>query len=317
MLYKTHKKFAQLFGVVGLTTAFSSALMPTFNWGYSISDNILVGTLIIMGYSAATFGGEFPDIDSPTSVPARRYPTIRRIFNAFGVKHRGKFSHDYISLAILFGTILAGAMVAFNMFWNSWVVMFPIALYILHFYGREVGNELAFHLVKDKKKRKQARTFFNLISMAILGVIFVIMGWFPISSNPSTLLQASSALKPITYVTIVFAWVGAYSHLFADMLTNEGVYLFWRRLSPAKWVMALNKVPFLLPLIITGFSWIVGGIVGAVLGFIMGLFLQYMVAKTDLKTGSKYEQIVRRVVKILLIPTTIILIYTAFGGVLS
>lgn len=315
MLYKTHKKFAQLFGVVGLTTAFSSALMPTFDWGYSFSDNILVGTLIIMGYSAATFGGEFPDIDSHTSVPARRYPTIRRVFNAFGVKHRGKFSHDYVSLAIFFGLILGGAMLAFNLFWDRWAVMFPIGLYILHFYGREIGNELVFHFIRDGDKRKRMRRVVNLICMAVVGLLFIIMGWFPITSNPATLLQATSALKPITYVTIVFAWVGAYSHLFADMLTNEGVYIFWTRLSPAKWVMAINKVPFLLPLIITGIAWVLGGIIVGIIGFILGLFLQYMVTKTDLKTGSPYEKLVRRFVKLLLIPTTAVLIYTAFGGV--
>ena len=315
MLYKTHKKFAQLFGVAGLATAFSSSLIPTFNWSYSMSDNILVGALIVFGYSAATFGGEFPDIDSPTSVPARRYPMLRRIFNAFGVKHRGKFSHSFASLAILFGLILTGAMVAFNYFWSSWLVMLPIALYICYFYGREVGNEVAYFMVKDKNRQKGARRVFSLISAVAMVVIFSVMGWFPVTSNPATLLQATSALKPITYVTIIFAWVGAYSHLFADMLTNEGVYVFYTKISPAKWVMRLNKVPFLIPILLTGLFWFIGGILGGILGVVLGLFLQYMVTKTDLKTGSKYEKLVRRIVKILLIPTTILLIFTAFGGV--
>lgn len=317
MLYKTHLKFAQLFGVAGLTTAFSSALMPTFDWGYSMSDNILVGTLIVMGYSASTFGGEFPDIDSATSVPARRYPTLRKIFTLFGVNHRGKFSHDYISLAILFGSLLIGAMTVFNLFWSNWLAMVAVASYILYFYGREVGNDIVFKMTKGETQRKRLRKPVILASTAVIAVIFLVMGWLPTTSNPATLLQASSALKPMTYVTIVFAWVGAYSHLFADMLTNEGVYIFWRKISPAKWVMRLNKIPFLLPALITGLGWLIGNIVGAVLGLVLGLFLQYMVAKTDLKTGSPYEKVVRRFVKFLLIPMVLILIYTAFGGVLT
>lgn len=317
MLYKTHQKFAQLFGVVGLTSAFSASLMPTFSWGYSISDNILVGTLIIMGYSASTFGGEFPDIDSATSVPARRYPFLRRLFTLFGVNHRGKFSHDFTSLAILFGLLLGGAYISFTYYWNNWFVMLGIALYLLMFYGREIGNDIAFKLAKSDQRRRKIRIPINLTSSFLLFIGFLLMGWFPITSSSSTLLQASSALKPMTYVTIVFACVGAYSHLFADMLTNEGVYILWQKISPAKWVLRFKKLPFVIPMLMAGIGWFTGQIFGAILGGSLGILLQYMVITTDLKTGSPYEKFVRKIVKLLLVPTTLVLIYTAFGGVLK
>lgn len=317
MLYKTHQKFAQLFGVVGLTTAFSSTILPTFTWGYSLSDNVLVGTLVLMGYSASTFGGEFPDIDSPTSVPARRYPLIHKIFRLFGVKHRGKFSHDFTSLAIFFSLLLAGAYTAFSRFWDSRSVMLGIALYLIIFYGREIGNDVAFKLSKNDAGRRRLRLPSILGGSLIVFIFFLFMGWFPVSSSPTSLLKVSSALKPMTYITIIFAWIGAYSHLFADMLTNEGVYIFWHKISPAKWVMRINKIPFLLPLITTGVSYYIGNIIGAIMGFVIGIFLQFMVAKTDLKTGSQYEKVVRRVVRLMLYPAFAILIYTAFGGVLQ
>lgn len=317
MLYKTHKKFAQLFGVAGLATAFSSSLIPTFDWSYGVTDNILVGTLILVGYSASTFGGEFPDIDSATSVPARRYPMLRNLFTLFGVRHRGKFSHDYITIALLFSAILAGAMALFKVFWDNWFVMLGLALYITYFYGREIGNELVFKYVKRDEKRKKLRMPFILVSALGVLIVLILMGWFPLTSNPTSLLRVTSALKPITYVTIIFAWIGAYSHLFADMLTNEGVYIFWHKISPARWVMRLNKIPFLVPVLFTVVGWLLGTYIGASTGLVLGLFLQYMIAKTDLKTGSPYEKVVRRFVKILLIPMTLLLIYTAFGGVLS
>lgn len=317
MLYKTHQKFAQVFGVTGLTVAFSSGMMPTFDAGYGLSDNLLIGAMILVGYSSSTFGGEFPDIDSATSVPARRYPTLRRLFKIFGVNHRGKFSHDFVSLGILFGALLLGAMLLFNLFWSNWVSMILLSCYIIYFYGREVGNELVFFLIKGEDNRKRMRMPAILVSAVAVAFLFMVMGWLPVSSSPSTLLRVSSALKPITYVTIIFVWIGAYSHLFADMLTNEGVYIFWRKISPAKWVMRLNKVPFLIPLLVGGLGWLAGQLIGAVLGLSLGLFMQYMVAKTDLKTGSEYEKVVRRIVKFLLIPMTLLLIYTAFGGVLA
>lgn len=315
MLYQTHKKFAQLFGVTGITYAFSTSLLPTFDWSYGVSDNILVGTLILMAYSASTFGGEFPDIDSATSIPARRYPFLRRVFKMFGIDHRGKFSHDFTSLAILFGSLMLLTWAIFTFFWNSWLAMLLVALYIIYFYGREIGNDLVFKMTRGEDARKRMRMPYIIVSALVVLVLFALMGWFPYSGGATTLLRASSALKPMMYTTVGFAWVGAYSHLFADMLTNEGVYLLWHKLSPARWVMRLNKIPFLIPLILLGLGWVFGDLVGAGIGLVVGLFLQFLIAKTDLKTGSEYEKLVRRLVKVLLVPAVALLIYTAFGGV--
>lgn len=314
MLYKTHQKFAQLFGVVGLTAAYASDILPTFSTSYNISDNVLIGTLIVMGYSASTFGGEFPDIDSPTSVPARRYPLIHKIFRVFGVKHRGKFSHDYASIALFFSIILVGLNFLMNNFWDNQEVMGVITAYFVMFYGREIGNEIAFSMSNNDRQRKKLRIPSILGGMVIVGVFFLMMGWLPLTSNPTTLLKSMNALKPIVNVTVIFAWIGAYSHLFADMLTNEGVYILGQRISPAKWVMRLNKVPFLIPVIMVGLGFALGGEVGAVASGAMGVFMQYIIAKTDLKTGSDYEKMVYKVVKLVLIPAVAVLIFTAFGG---
>lgn len=316
MLYKTHKKFAQLFGVVGLTSAYASDLLPSFSMGYNISDNVLIGTLILVGYSASTFGGEFPDIDSPTSVPARRYPLIHKIFRLFGVKHRGKFSHDFASIGLFFGALLVLFNFLMNNFWDNQGVMLGLMTYFLIFYGREIGNELAFSLANNEKQRKKLRLVSILGGTILVSVFALMMGWLPLTDNPTTLLKSLNAMKPIINVTVIFAWIGAYSHLFADMLTNEGVYILGQRMSPAKWAMRLNKIPFLIPVLMTALGYFLGQDVGAVAFGAMGIFMQYIIRKTDLKTGSKYEKMVYKIVKIVLIPATAMLVFTAFGGAL-
>lgn len=42
-------------------------------------------------------------LDSPGSIPARKHYFLQKLFKYGGVKHRGKFSHDFASLGLLFG----------------------------------------------------------------------------------------------------------------------------------------------------------------------------------------------------------------------
>lgn len=101
MLYNTHKKYGQVFGFVA---------MPLL-----VANELTVDTTSVMGmvayvataYTGAKFGAEFPDIDSATSKPAKKHPIIRKAFKSFGVKHRGKFSHDLVVQAIFWSILIS------------------------------------------------------------------------------------------------------------------------------------------------------------------------------------------------------------------
>lgn len=107
MLYPTHKKYGQVYGLLAIPLAVSFGLIPEVNLGDSssqiVGDAILAMIYMWVAYSAALFGAEFPDIDSPGSIPAQRHPILKMMFKYGGVKHRGKFSHDFTSLGLLFG----------------------------------------------------------------------------------------------------------------------------------------------------------------------------------------------------------------------
>lgn len=98
MLYDTHKRYGQAFGL---------ATMPLMNEvGVLNSDGLGMGVVGLVGlcgvaFYGSMFGAKFPDFDSPTSRAASEHKIISGLFRAFGVKHRGKFSHDLLVQTIL------------------------------------------------------------------------------------------------------------------------------------------------------------------------------------------------------------------------
>jgi hypothetical protein len=109
MLYPTHKKYGQVYGFLAIPAVASFGMIPYIqlgdNVGKMLGDIIVVILYMIVAYRGALFGAEFPDIDSPGSIPARKHYLLKQTFRAFRVKHRGKFSHDFASIGILFGGI--------------------------------------------------------------------------------------------------------------------------------------------------------------------------------------------------------------------
>lgn len=112
MLYPTHKRYGQVFGLASIPLAVHMGMIPSVNLqddvGKVIGDFIVVMMYVMVAYRGALFGAEFPDIDSPGSIPARKHFIIQKWFRLFGVKHRGKFSHDFVSLGLLFLGIYFG-----------------------------------------------------------------------------------------------------------------------------------------------------------------------------------------------------------------
>lgn len=111
MLYPTHQRYGQVFGLGGAAIGASLGLLPVvalsdFNsFSELIIEVFVVLLYVYVCYSGSVFGSEFPDIDSPGSIPARKHFFIQKLFKLFQVKHRGKFSHDFTSLFLLFGSL--------------------------------------------------------------------------------------------------------------------------------------------------------------------------------------------------------------------
>lgn len=101
MLYNTHKKYGQVFGLAAMPFLATSE--------FTVDTTSVVGMVayVAAAYTGAKFGAEFPDIDSATSKPAKKHPIIRKIFKACGVKHRGKFSHDLVVQAIFWAMLIS------------------------------------------------------------------------------------------------------------------------------------------------------------------------------------------------------------------
>lgn len=109
MLYPTHKRYGQAYAFLGIPVMILLGYFPkldlSLGLGVAVGDAIVVFLYMFVAYKGSLFGAEFPDIDSPGSIPARKHYFLSKLFRFFKVKHRGKFSHDFASLGILFGGI--------------------------------------------------------------------------------------------------------------------------------------------------------------------------------------------------------------------
>lgn len=295
MLYKTHQKYGKLSGLVAIPVGVAVGVIPTISLGMRFSDAVTVGMILIVAMLSASFGSEFPDCDSPGSIPARKHPFIASTMRMFGIKHRGKFTHDYFSLALFFGAIFAGTyfstkhMVQMVASGNhlATVISQGLLFLILYNLGDEMVSKYKFIVLKGRLS-KGKELLYRVLTILALTVILTVSGFI----NPLSLFSSSEVIgttiltATMLRIFVVFSWVGAYSHLFADMLTNEGVSIFGLRLAPAKVVLKLKKIPLIGPFLL----------------------------QTDLKTGSAYEDFCSLTVSILTIPVVVLVFISITGG---
>lgn len=286
MLYKTHKKFGYTFGFVALILSFINGWMVAFNQVGGFYNKVMVFILVYTAIRGAVFGSGFPDIDSPGSVPARHYPFLRRVFKVLNIKHRGKVSHDYITVTLIFIAVYFGVNWLIQYAFTSPILMLVLASYVCYNFSRDMMNNIVFKLVKDKKKRKTILAITKPVGAVLLLILFVTFGFIRLGTGPVSLLATSNFIGPVLRQWIIFGWVGAMSHLFADMLTNEGVHFLGFDVAPAKIVLLVKKLP------------------------LIGKFL----ISNDMKTGSSYEDGWNLVVTVMMVPLFILVLMGMMGG---
>lgn len=267
-------------------------------------DIFLIIMTLYMGMRGALFGAKYPDIDSPTSIPAKKHPIIHNIFQKFGVKHRGKYSHDYWTIgatfAVLYILVHYGGMKLLNViimdnhlinsviYLSGFVFIYIIGIDIIDFF------EWFFHKIKQHKIAyffEKKRYLLGFSTVALLLISLMINGTLDIKSVLTLQINVGSAMVMATIlivcfkVYVLFALAGAYSHLFADMSTKDGVYLFGKKVRPVEFAEKIRKVP------------------------IIGKHL----VPTDFKTGGEWEKKCNSIVLKAMIPAFVLSVLVLFG----
>lgn len=313
MLYKTHQRYGQLSGLIGIPVAVSVGMIPAVSAGLRFQDATLIGLTLVTAMLGATFGAEFPDCDSyggmitkgdkagtksKGSIPAQKHPIISKTFRFFKVKHRGKFSHDFISIGLFFGILIflnqmfskhLVASVA-NGSTASANLAGALVLFMILFASNDLTVRYKFKYFK--RMGKGVRVLITLVLAGSIALLIASSGYFNLLNwgNLNTALRTSIFYTAMSNVFLIFTLVGAYSHLIADMMTNEGVSIFGKRLAPAKTVLLLTKIP------------------------IIGVLLSKTILSSGLKTGSKWEDLCFIVVTLLCIPAFVVAFVAVSGG---
>lgn len=303
MLYPTHRRFGILWGLIAIPIGVVLGLIPIMSVDMSASDMFMVILCGFIGMRGAMFGAEFPDIDSPSSIPRKKHKMIGRIFDLCGVKHRGKYSHDFFSIGLTFGLIyfitnivgerwihsivegnqFLGSLAYLSMLVFVWVIANTLVDFIL-WIANLTKNKRMWAIVN--KRRLQYNMLFTVPVVLVLSFMGV-FNFGNVIGNVNVGQSVASAMVLITSfkIFIVFTLVGAYSHLFADMLTKSGVSIFFIRMTPMGVISKVRKIP------------------------VFGKIL----VPLEPRTGGKWENLVRHVVTGLCIPASIIAVMVITG----
>lgn len=304
MLYPTHKKYGILWGLLMIPVAILIGLIPVISSEMRNGDLLLIVLTCYMGMRGALFGARFPDIDSPGSTPSQRHPHIRKIFAFFKIKHRGIFSHDYISIGVLFlliymvvsygGVRLLGVVATGDTFIHTavyigtLVFVYMVGLDIVSFFqwiANALKNKRMWKILEKRRFLLAIINVFWLMSVLVIGGVVsmkqLVTGDVPLSAA----MTATTMLVVSFKVYAVFAWAGAYSHLFADMTTKSGVSIFGKKLAPAQVILKVKKVPFIGKLLVP----------------------------TNFKTGEGWEDFNNWIITVLCVPACILAFMTLTG----
>src|SRR5699024_2834079 len=137
------------------------------------------------------------------------------------------------------------------------------------------------NLIKNKKMWvtvNSKRIIINTLFSLPVVVLMSFMGIFDLSNVFGNIDMSQAVMSAMIIVTSlkifkVFSLVGAYSHLFADMLTKSGVSIFFKRISPMGIVSKFRKLP-----------------------------LGKIIVPLEPRTGGRWEKLVRYMVTCLGIP---------------
>lgn len=280
-----------------IPVAVSIGIIPVVTSEMRNGDLLLIIMAVYMGMRGALFGARFPDIDSPGSIPARRHPHIRKVFEFFNIKHRGKFSHDFVTIGVLFYilyrvvnavgvTVLAkvadgGGLVTTGVYVATVIFVYLVGLDIVVFFqwvANKVKNKRMWVLLEKRRFILALTNVGWLMAVLIISGTVNVRDVFTGNVSTATALMSGTMLVVSFKVYVLFAWAGAYSHLFADMTTKSGVSIFGLKLAPAQVVLKIKKVPLIGKLLVP----------------------------TEFKTGSKWEDFNRAVITGLCFPATLL-----------
>lgn len=222
----------------------------------TLTDKIL-GTLLCLGGSI--WGCEFPDIDSPKSIPRRHHPIIGIFFELFNIEHRGKFSHSILSETLFWFAVWFLAIIGITFIDNQYQTYIIKAIIVIGL--AQVINKitvdshalfksnvfktgqfillLRYYCTIDKEYAKQLQyRQLNPSDELVFKVLSYILSIFIVMTLPNE----KSNLLIFTSLFIFGILTGVYSHLFGDISTYQGIWLGWhKQVHPVK---TLAQLPF-------------------------------------------------------------------------
>ena len=187
MLYDTHKRYGQVAGILALPVVVESGLVDYkksvvdqfVGFDATIVGYVVMALMLFIAYKAVLFGAEFPDIDSPGSKAAQRNKMLSHVFKAFGVKHRGKFSHDILVQTVLWTSMYFGLVYAGSNLVESTLTLVGIELLKVFVVFTWVG--VMSHLIADAMTVDGV--WFALVFKVRFMPVFIrkinVLGWKP------------------------------------------------------------------------------------------------------------------------------------------
>ena len=291
MMYKTHVKVGQTLYMLSLPLMSQAGLMPSIAQGElstMTTSAITLGVSAVVGFHGATWGSGFPDIDHPTSTPAKRNPVLSSIFKAFKVKHRGRYSHsvDMVTLTFVAVMILVRALMGniggiaetFGNIASVWL----LAAYI---------GAIA-HLFADSLTKQGVRVLFFMphvklvltkLNTSILTVVVLTMTG--LVGNIIKYKDLDSEQLVITLVSIGAAFV--VSGIVYDICKNK----------PLKYILAIASISALVYNLFVGLD--INGYINTIINILLvSVMIPSIAPGIDFfKTGddSTWEKIVRNI----------------------
>lgn len=185
MMYDTHKRYGQVAGIVALPVAVNYGVVDfggvtSGSMVDMMSSGMVMAVItLIVAFFGVKFGAEFPDIDSYNSKAAKHHRILREVFKAAGVKHRGRFTHDFVVQTAMWAAIYYGVTLLGDVAVGSALFVTIVAMMKVYVFFTFVG--VMSHLVADAMTVDGV--WFGLVIKVRFMPVFIkhvnILGWKP------------------------------------------------------------------------------------------------------------------------------------------
>lgn len=236
MMHKTHIKIGQTLYIASIPLLTKVGLMPDIVGALKGGDSntialgaVAFGASAFVGFHGASWGAGAPDIDQPTSIPAKKNPLISKTFQALGVKHRGKLTHSMDSVTLIFLIMYLAVVGIFSKLGFNGVIgnVVDLVSNVLKVWVISAYVGAISHLIADSLTKQGVRILFFLPPVKLVGtknnvgiisvVVLMVTGFLP--------NVFSKGLEPTSLVVGIVGAILAYvfSGMVYEVVNKKGM----------------------------------------------------------------------------------------------